>query len=185
MKSETGQPIRRRAVFLDRDGTLIEEVDFLSKVEDLRFFPFTESAVARLKERGFLVIVVTNQSGVARGLFSEDAVGEIHESIQEHVGGKIDAFFHCPHMPDAGCECRKPATGMIERARDLFDIEMEGSWMVGDKALDVMTGHNAGLRTALVETGYGAEHVRSLPKSPDVVASDLDKAVEAILKDVH
>lgn len=175
----------QKAVFLDRDGTLIEEVDFLSKVEDLRFYPFTESAVARLKEHGFLVIIVTNQSGVARGLFDEDAVHEIHKSIQSHVGGLIDAFFHCPHMPDAGCACRKPSTGMIDSARELFDIETEGSWMVGDKALDIMTGHNAGLRTALVETGYGAEQGKALPKSPDVVAKDLDEAVDAIISSLR
>lgn len=181
MNADPQQKGPRKAVFLDRDGTLIEEVDFLSRVEDLRFFPFTESAVVRLKENGFLVIVVTNQSGVARGMFSEEAVHEIHASIQAHVGGRIDAFFHCPHLPDAGCTCRKPSTGMIESARERFDIEMEGSWMVGDKALDIMTGHNAGLSTALVETGYGAEHVKSLPKAADVVASNLDEVVEAIL----
>lgn len=171
----------RKAVFLDRDGTLIEEVNFLSRVEDLRFFPYTDSAVSRLKENGFLVIVLTNQSGVARGIFEEDAVHAIHEKIQEKLSDKIDAFFHCPHMPDAGCSCRKPSTGMVEMALERFDIDVENSWMVGDKALDVMLGHNAGMKTVLVETGYGVEHGKTLERSADIVARDLSEAVDAIL----
>lgn len=181
MDSAEARKRKSPAVFLDRDGTLIEEVDFLSKVEDLRYFSFTRSSIARLKDRGYLVIVVTNQSGVARGIFEESAVHSIHEKIQEDLGGMIDAFFYCPHLPDAGCECRKPATGMVDSAVEMFGIDVENSWMIGDKALDVMLGHNAGLRTVLVETGYGAQQVEALPKAADVFARDLGEAVEAIL----
>jgi D-glycero-D-manno-heptose 1,7-bisphosphate phosphatase len=171
----------QRAVFLDRDGTLIEEVNFLSKVEDLKFFPFTDSSVKRLKAAGFLVIVVTNQSGVARGLFEEAAVGAIHDSIQDKLTDKIDAFFHCPHLPDAGCGCRKPGTGMIEAACEAFDIDLGRSWMVGDKELDVLTGVNAGLGTILVRTGYGSAHATSMSRRPDHFAEDLSDAVDIIL----
>lgn len=181
MDPQANERQRRKAVFLDRDGTLIEEVNFLSKVQDLRFFPYTDSAVSRLKKNGFLVIVLTNQSGVARGLFEDDAVHAIHEAIQANLSHKIDAFFHCPHMPDAGCGCRKPSTGMVEKALERFDIDLADSWMIGDKALDVVLGQNAGMRTVLVKTGYGAEHLDSLPKPADVVARDLSEAVDAIL----
>lgn len=171
----------RKAVFLDRDGTLIEEVDFLSRVEDIRHFPFAARAVRRLKEAGYLVIVVTNQSGVARGLFGEDAVAAVHDAIQDEFGGSIDGFFHCPHMPDAGCGCRKPRTGMIESACARWDIDIASSWMVGDKSLDVMTGLNAGMRTILVETGYGSHHRGRLTEPPHHVAADLGEAVDLIL----
>lgn len=176
-----GDSSKHKAVFLDRDGTLIEEVNFLSRVEDLRFFPFTDECVRRLKEAGYLVIVVTNQSGVARGLFSETDVESIHEEIQAMLSEKIDGFFHCPHLPDEGCACRKPDTGMIDDARARWDIDTESSWMVGDKELDVLTGINAGLRTILVETGYGKEHSPALSKTPDRIARDLEHAVAIIL----
>ena len=172
---------RRKAVFLDRDGTLIEEVNFLSRVEDLRFFPFTDDCVRRLKDAGYLVIVVTNQSGVARGLFDVKAVESIHDEIQSMLSEKIDGFFHCPHLPGEGCACRKPGTGMIEEAKAQWDIDVEASWMVGDKELDVLTGLNAGLRTVLVETGYGKDLAATISEKPDHVARDLEHAVAIIL----
>lgn len=173
--------VTKKAVFLDRDGTLIEEVDFLSRVEDMRFFPYTDDCVRKLKEAGYLVIVVTNQSGVARGLFGETDVHAIHGAIQSSLTEKIDAFFHCPHMPDAGCACRKPGTGMIEQACTRWDIDLESSWMIGDKELDVLTGVNAGLKTCLVETGYGSSHAAGLSQQPDLVAATLEEAVRHIL----
>jgi len=171
---------KRPAVFVDRDGTLIEEVNFLSRVEDLRLFEFTAEAVSGLKRAGFLVIVVTNQSGIGRGLFSEAAMHSIHDQIQRLLPDQIDAFYFCPHLPDDGCECRKPRSGMIDTASSDFDIDLSRSWIIGDKRLDVETGFNAGLRTALVKTGYGAQHASSLDKSPDIIADDFGKAAVLI-----
>ncbi len=135
---------RRKAIFIDRDGTLVEEVNYLSRVEDLRLFPFTVDAVRRLKAAGFLLIVVTNQSGIGRGIFEEGAMHEIHRAIQQQLSNAVDAFYFCPHLPCDGCRCRKPGLGMIERAMSDFSIDIENSWMIGDKKIDVETGINAG-----------------------------------------
>jgi histidinol-phosphate phosphatase family domain/HAD-superfamily hydrolase, subfamily IIIA len=171
-----------KAVFIDRDGTLIEEVNFLSRIKDLRFFPFTLEAVELLKENGFLVIVVTNQSGIGRNIFGEDDMHAIHDEIQSHVGGRLDKFYYCPHRPDEGCRCRKPNLGMIEDARSDFGIDFEKSWMIGDKQIDIETGFNAGLGTAMVLTGYGKQHLSELTRQPDIVAENLLEAARAIIK---
>lgn len=172
---------RRKAVFVDRDGTLIEEVNFLSRTEDLRFFSFTDEAVKLLKENGFLVVVVTNQSGVGRKIFTETAMHEIHEAIQAKLSEKIDAFYFCPHLPDEGCICRKPKTGMITQATTDFEIDLENSWLVGDKAIDVEAGRNANLKTALVLTGYGKQAVEQLENQANLTAENLLEAVKEIL----
>ncbi len=170
------------AIFLDRDGTLIEEVNYLSRVEDLRLFPSTVEAVKALKSSGFLVIVVTNQSGIGRGIFDERAMHDIHDQIQIELDGVIDQFYFCPHLPCDGCACRKPGLGMIQAAQADFEIDLTRSWIVGDKKIDVETGQLAGLRTALVLTGYGIHHKDSLEVLPDIVADDLDAAARAIIE---
>jgi D-glycero-D-manno-heptose 1,7-bisphosphate phosphatase len=170
------------AIFLDRDGTLIEEVNYLSRVEDLRLFASTAKAVRDLKDSGFLVIVVTNQSGIGRGIYVEDAMHAIHEQIQVELGGVIDRFYFCPHLPCDRCVCRKPGLGMIEAAQADFDIDLPRSWIVGDKKIDVETGQLAGMRTALVLTGYGSYHKDSLQLQPDIVADDLGVAAKRILE---
>jgi len=175
------EQIKRPAAFIDRDGTLIEEVNFLSRVEDLRLFDFTAEAVRRLKSSGFLVIVVTNQSGIGRDIFDETAMRSIHDEIQNELENSIDAFFHCPHLPCDGCRCRKPDLGMIEAAGREFAIDMKRSWMIGDKKIDVETGFNAGISSAMVRTGYGRVHELELDRTPDVVADHLLDAVEQIL----
>jgi D-glycero-D-manno-heptose 1,7-bisphosphate phosphatase len=172
---------RQPAVFVDRDGTLIEEVNYLSRVEELRLFPFTRSAVAELKAHGFLIIVVTNQSGIGRNIFEETAMHNIHESIQENLAGAIDAFYFCPHLPCDGCNCRKPGIGMIESALEDFDIDLEGSWMVGDKKSDVELGRNAGLKSVLVLTGYGQQHKDILESLPEAIEADLGEAAKCIV----
>ncbi|MEO6588072.1 MAG: HAD family hydrolase [Pyrinomonadaceae bacterium] len=174
--------MKRKAIFLDRDGTLIEEVNFLHRVEEMQFFSYTEKAVELLKENDFLVIIVTNQSGIGREIYTETAMHSIHEAIQQNVENKIDAFYFCPHLPTDGCECRKPKLGMIESALRHFNIDLEKSWMIGDKAIDVETGFNAGIKTALVLTGYGSKAVESLTGKPDIVAENLLEAVHGILK---
>jgi D-glycero-D-manno-heptose 1,7-bisphosphate phosphatase len=170
-----------KAVFVDRDGTLVEEVNFLSRVEHLNLFPFTAEAIGLLKESGYLVIVVSNQSGVGRGLFEESAVRTIHEEMQRRLSGQLDGLYFCPHLPDEGCECRKPGLGMIMAAASDFDIDLSESWMVGDKKIDVETGFNAGMATALVKTGYGNDHAMDLDQQPELIADNLLDASKKIV----
>ncbi|HUF02705.1 MAG TPA: HAD family hydrolase [Aridibacter sp.] len=175
----------RKAVFLDRDGTLIEEVDFLSTVEETRLFPFTSEALAMLLGAGFDLVVVTNQSGIGRGFFDAKAVNAIQEKIclaLKAAGIEIASFHFCPHLPNAGCECRKPNTGMIRQALEFNDYDLERSWTIGDKELDIGLGRNAGTRTALVRTGYGRSTEKSLELEPDIVAEDLLEAARRIVE---
>lgn len=171
---------KRKAIFVDRDGTLLEEVNFLSRIEDLNFFPFTDEAVGILKKEGYLVLVVTNQSGIGRGIYSEADMHAIHDEIQNRLSTGVDGFYFCPHLPNENCHCRKPGLGMIEAACSDFEIDLTGSWMIGDKDLDVLTGRNAGIKTALVLTGYGEIHSKTLEEIPDIVATDLLEAARKI-----
>ena len=171
---------KQKTIFIDRDGTLIEEVNFLSRLDDLRFFSYTNEAIRLLKENGFLIIVVTNQSGIGREIFAESAMHDIHAQIQTDLNEKLDAFYFCPHLPTDGCACRKPNLGMIEAACASFNIDLENSWMIGDKAIDVETGFNAGIKTALVLTGYGEKAVKELKRKPDMIAENLLEAARLI-----
>ncbi len=172
--------MKRPAVFLDRDGTIVEEVNYLSRVEDVRLFPYAVEAIRILKNLGYLIIVVTNQSGIGRGIYSEEEMHSIHNEIQTGLGGTIDGFYFCPHVPAEECDCRKPFTGMIDAACVDNPIDLTRSWMVGDKNIDVETGHKAGVLTILVATGYGAEHKGSLKVQPHVFARDLREAAKHI-----
>jgi len=172
---------KRPAVFIDRDGTLIEEVNFLSSVDDLRIFPYTGEALRLLKENGYWIVVVTNQSGIGRGIYGETEMHAIHDAMQARLDGSIDAFYFCPHLPDEGCECRKPGLGMLNFALRDLPIVLEGSWMIGDKRIDVETGQAAKIGSALVRTGYGEAHQHLLTVAPTVIADDLLRAVEAIV----
>lgn len=169
-------------IFIDRDGTLIEEVNFLHRVEDLRFFDYTNEAVKLLKENDFLVVVATNQSGIGRGIYTEEDMHNVHEAIQNQLTEKIDAFYFCPHLPNEGCVCRKPNIGMIEQALENFAIDLENSWMIGDKILDVELGKNASIKTALVKTGYGEKTVSDLVRKPDLIEENLLQVVLKIIK---
>ncbi len=172
----------QKTAFIDRDGTLVEEVNFLSRLEDLRIFSFTARALSMLKESGFLVFVVTNQSGIGRGLYTERDMHRIHQAITDRLGSLIDGYYFCPHLPDAGCECRKPRTGMISDAAQRTAVDMINSWMIGDKRLDIETGINAGIKTALVKTGYGTKTANSAGFRADVVGEDLLDAVRQIVR---
>jgi len=165
--------MKQKTVFIDRDGTLIEEVNFLHRVEDLLYFPYTGVAIRLLKENGFLVVLVTNQSGIGRGIFTTDDMHTIHNRIQTDLNGKLDAIYFCPHLPNEDCDCRKPNLGMIESAMADLPIDLENSWMIGDKVLDVELGLNAGLKPILVLTGYGKKHLPKLKRRPFAVAENL------------
>jgi D-glycero-D-manno-heptose 1,7-bisphosphate phosphatase len=174
-------------VFLDRDGTVSEEVGYLYSPSSYVVFPWTGPSVRRLNDAGFLVVLATNQSGVGRGYFSDDMVGRVHERLRNEIaraGGRLDAAYVCPHRPDEGCPCRKPHPGMLTRARDEMDIALEDSFMVGDRYTDVAAGKAAGTRTILVMTGDGRiehERHRDSEPQPDHVADTLVEAVEAII----
>ena len=173
---------KRPAAFIDRDGTLIEEVNFLSSVGDLQVFPYTAEALRLLKENGYWIVVVTNQSGIGRGIYSEADMHAIHDAMQAELGGAIDAFYFCPHLPDEGCECRKPGLGMLNFAQRDLEIDLQRSWMIGDKRIDIETGRAANIGAALVLTGYGSEHQHQLEEAPDVIGDDLLRAVELIVQ---
>lgn len=173
--------MKRPAIFVDRDGTIIEEVNFLSRVEDLRIFDFTAKAIADLKAEGYLIIVITNQSGISRGILSEADILAIHDRMQCDLDDAVDAFYFCPHSPDEGCTCRKPGSKMIEQARRDFEIDMEKSWVIGDKKIDVETGQRLDLSTALVLTGYGETHRDSIEPAPTIIAKNFGEAASRIL----
>lgn len=183
----------RRAVFLDRDGTINEEVGYLRKLEQLKLFPFSAEAIQILNRKGIPIIVVTNQSGVARGYFDEDFVYRLHDLIRDQLeakGAHIDAFYYCPHHPTEGsdpyrraCTCRKPGTGMfLQASRDLH-IDLSRSYMVGDMMKDVQAGKKAGTKGILVMTGYGADE-KINKDFPDYRAIDLLDAVKWIIEDM-
>jgi D-glycero-D-manno-heptose 1,7-bisphosphate phosphatase len=176
---------KSKAVFLDRDGTICEDVNYLSSPEQLEIFSFAAEAVRLLNENDFLVILITNQSGIARGFFDELSLRKIHDKLVSELAeqnAKLDAIYFCPHNPDANCACRKPKTGMIEQAIKDFSIDLEDSWMIGDKAIDVETGFNAKTKTALVLTGYGRKDLEELKRKPDITTENLLQAVRKIIE---
>jgi D,D-heptose 1,7-bisphosphate phosphatase len=152
-----------------------------------KVFPWTGMAVRRINESGMLAVLITNQSGVERGYFTEATVHAFHDALKAELArwnARLDAIYFCPHSPETGCECRKPRPGMVHRAAREHHIDLEGSFFVGDRFLDLETGLAAGTRTALVRTGHGAEELalhRDSLFQPHVVADNLLGAVEAIL----
>jgi len=177
------KPQTKKGIFFDRDGTLIEEVNYLARPEQLKLFPFAAEAIQLLNENGFLVFLITNQSGIGRKYFNENDLREIHEKLIADLAlmdAKLDAIYFCPHAPEDDCDCRKPKTGMIRQATRDFSIDLKNSWTIGDKALDVETGFNAGTKTALVLTGYGIKEREKLNENPDLIAENLLAAVKII-----
>jgi len=152
-----------KAFFFDRDGTLIEEKNFISNPDEVFLLPGVKETLKALKEKGFLIIVVTNQSGIARGLLTEEDMKRVNKRLNELLDGMIDDFFYCPHHPDITgvCKCRKPEIGMIDAACEKFNLDISECFMVGDKLSDVQTGKNAGMKQSfLVMTGYGIEEYK-------------------------
>ena len=187
-------PTTRRAVFLDRDGTINVETSYLHKVEDFEFIPGAPEAIKKLKDAGFLVIVVSNQSGIARGYFDEDAVRILHHHIQNElkaIGTTIDAFYFCPHHPVKGigdykvvCECRKGSPGMLLQASEEHGVDLNKSFMVGDKLADIEAGQRAGCQPVLVMTGYGAKVAEELKLAGVEKCRDLGAVAEFIVEQV-
>lgn len=183
---------KRRAVFLDRDGTIAEEVGYANHLSRFVVYPFAPAAVRRLNDAGIPVVVVTNQSGVARGFFPESLVGQMHEKMSNElaaVGAHVDAIYYCPHIRDDGCKCRKPLPGMLEQAAGDYRLEISGSVLVSDRYNDIQMGHDAGCRTILVLSGYGRgeyewNHTK-WPRQPDYIVENLAYAVEIILRELR
>ncbi|MDD2580790.1 MAG: D-glycero-beta-D-manno-heptose 1,7-bisphosphate 7-phosphatase [Desulfuromonadaceae bacterium] len=179
----------RRAVFLDRDGTINIEKEYLCQVKEFEFIPGAPEAIRLLNQAGILVVVVTNQSGVARGYYTEDDVHNLHRHIDrelERSGAHVDAWLYCPHHP-AGrgsyalpCNCRKPLPGMLQEASVRHGIDLEKSTMIGDKRADIAAGKAAGCHTILVRTGYGAADEEYVGPET-VVCDDLLSAVKSLL----
>lgn len=180
---------KRRAVFLDRDGTINVEKEYLHRAEEFVFIPGAPEAIRLLKDAGFLVIVVTNQSGVGRGYFDEEAVHRLHRFMDGELarfGTAVDGYYLCPHHPMHGigayrreCGCRKPLPGMLIEAAGDFGIDLTASWIVGDKLADVEAGLAAGCRAILVRTGYGEKESVRLPAGV-TVCDDILAAARAI-----
>jgi histidinol-phosphate phosphatase family protein len=174
---------RRRFVLLDRDGTLIQERHYLSDPDQVELVPGAGEALRRLRAAGLGAIVVTNQSGVARGLFDQARVEAIHARLRALLaahGATLDAIYACPHAPEEGCACRKPRTGLVERAQREFGLDPRRCFVVGDKACDIELGARLGATTLLVRTGYGAETEAERQPRPDHVVSDLSEAIRVI-----
>lgn len=169
----------RAAVFFDRDGTLMEEVHYCNDPALVRAFPGAAQELARLRQAGWLNVVVTNQSGIASGKISLSQYEKVQAELALQLNSQIDAVYFCPDSPAAPTSRRKPGTGMLEEAARDLKIDLSRSWMIGDKAIDIQCGRAAGCRTILVRTGYGRLHDASLP---DFMADDLPQAVEHILK---
>jgi D-glycero-D-manno-heptose 1,7-bisphosphate phosphatase len=181
-------------VFFDRDGTLNEDVGYLDRLERLALYPDCIDAVRLLKRTGYLVTVVTNQSGVAQGLYDEETVREIHRHMAarfEAGRARIDGFYYCPHLVDApvaayrrACDCRKPLPGLVRQAERELDIDVARSIVVGDRWRDIEMGRAVGARTVLVRTGYGRTEEARPPAgiAPDIVVDNVAQAVVWILQ---
>lgn len=192
--TDEGRNLRpEKVVFLDRDGTLNTEVNYLYRPEDLHLFPDVSKALARLKRDGFKLVVVTNQAGVARGYYKEEDVKELHRYMNGLLAGEgalIDHFFYCPHHPDHGigeygrdCDCRKPGWGMLKMAEEYYRVDKAHSYMIGDKLVDTEAGRHYGVTGILVGTGYGKEIRKGLSEEEAVSAFDFyaENLWEAVL----
>ena len=187
--------MKKPAVFLDRDGTINEQMGYINHLSRFVLIKGVSKAIKILNENGFLAIVLTNQSGVARGYFPIDLVYQINEYLSEELekeNARIDGVFFCPHYPKGSlleycfeCDCRKPRTGLIRQACSAFDIDMKRSYMVGDRHTDIEFAHHCGMEGVLVKTGYGVGEVEYILPGreiqPTYIADDLQDAVKWIL----
>jgi len=184
----TPAPRTRRAIFVDRDGTLDPDLHYLKEASRLELFRGVGRALRLVRAHGALVVCVTNQSGVDRGLYTREDVESIHIRLNERLtseGARVDAFFYCPHAPDRHCACRKPGTLLFEQARDALGIEFSTSAMIGDRGIDIAAGRALGMTTALVRSrgheGEVAAELATLRLQPDVSADTFESAVVRLL----
>jgi len=186
--------IKKRTIFLDRDGVVSKEIDQLSKIDDLKIYNFAAKAIKKINNSDYLAILVTNQPMIAKGFMTEKDLNRIHKKLETELGlkgAKIDAIYHCPHHPEKGfageklelkikCKCRKPEIGLLLEAKRDFNIDLKKSYLIGDKTSDILTGKRAGCKTVLVKTGYGGRDGLFSVK-PDFLANNLLEAIEIII----
>ena len=186
------------AVFMDRDGTIIDELGYLKDPNDLNIIPGAVDAIRLINRAQLKAVIVTNQSGVARGYFSEETLEKIHKRLKERLmkeGAYIDAIYYCPHHPNEGhpkyrktCNCRKPYPGMLDMAAKDLTVDLERSYVIGDKIIDMSLAHRVGAKGLLVLTGYGKDEVKlidnGLKERPHCIAEDILEAVNWILSDL-
>jgi len=179
---------KRRAVFVDRDGTLNVNIDYLSDPAGYQLYPGVAEGLRMLRQAGYFLVVITNQSGIGRGLFTEEALERVHGRMRELLareGASIDALYFCPHRPDEGCACRKPGTALFERAAREHGIELGRSFVIGDMGLDIEAGRRMGARTALVPEPRNRDRTLKEMEGwgfrPDFIGPDFLSAVRWIL----
>ncbi len=181
--------MKRPVVFLDRDGTINEEVGYLNDPARLRLLPHAPEGIRLLNQAGFKVVVITNQSGIGRGYFTAETVEAIHREMARQLAAfaaRIDAFYYCPHHPEAGCRCRKPRPGLVEQAAKELSLDLRQAYVVGDRLLDLELARNIRARGILVLTGYGTEEWAGLDPATQkqtLVAAHLLEAAQMILED--
>ena len=171
-----------KAVFLDRDGTIARDVHYCHRVEDFEILPTVPQAIRLLNGHGFKVVVVTNQSGIARGYFTEETLLQIHRHMRQELakyGAWVENTYYCPHHPDEGCECRKPMPGLLLKAVEELGIDLRCSFMVGDREMDIKAGKAAGCRTALIAADHN--NGREIATPPDYIAADLLRVAQWIV----
>lgn len=174
-----------RAVFLDRDGVLMRDANYVGHVDQVELIDGAPQALRRLQDAGFRLFVVTNQSGVGRGYFTREAVEEIHALLNEHfagAGAHIERYYVCPHHPEENCDCRKPKSKFLLEAAQEFGLDLPRCFMVGDRPSDIQCGVNAGTKTVLVLTGVGRETLNQHEVAPGAVVADIGAAADWILQ---
>ncbi len=174
----------RRAVFLDRDDTLCKDVPYCRRPEDLHLLPGAGEAVRRLNDAGLVVVIITNQSGIARGWLTEEDLRLIHEKMKKDLsafGAKVDAIYHCPHHPDDDCDCRKPKPSLVFKAAIEMDLQLETSYMIGDRILDVLLARNSGTKAVLVRPPHPTKEFTEAARLADNVSRDISEAVDWVL----
>ena len=175
--------MRNIVVFLDRDGTIIEDKDFIKSPDEIEFIPGSIEAIKIFKKMGYIIVVISNQSGIGRGILTEKMVKEVNDSFVQQLrerGTPVDALYFCPHHPADNCDCRKPETGMIRRAVTEHKLDLKEAVVIGDKLSDIELGRRIGATSILVLTGYGTKEREKLQYTtlkPDFVADDLLGAV--------
>lgn len=189
---------KRRAVFLDRDGTVADEVGYVNHISRFRLYPWSAEAIRKINAAGLAAVVVTNQAGVARGYFPEELIRQVNERMKQELtaaGARLDGVYYCPHHPEVGeppyrqrCACRKPQPGMLEQAARELNLALPGSVVVTDRYMEVEMAHKLGLRGCLVLTGYGRGELEyqqhKWRQRPDWIAENLLEAVEKILAEM-
>jgi len=187
--------MRHVGVFMDRDGTISQEVGYINHLSRFQIYPWSAQAIRTLNQKGLKTIVVTNQAGVARGYFTEDLVIQVHEKLRQEMalaGASLDAIYYCPHHPSLGpapyrqeCSCRKPKPGMLYRAAEELDLDLSRSFVIGDRYGDIELAHNAGTHSIFVLSGYGLGeyeyHRQNWKVQPERVAENLLEATQMVL----